>query len=357
MAKRTPLYSEHQKLNARFTEFGGWDMPVFYSSIIEEHHAVRTHAGLFDTSHMGEFLVSGPNSVPFMENLVPGSMADLPAGKARYTQLLNEEGGIVDDLIVYRRGHDFLLVVNASNSDKDLAWINDHKTPGVTVEDISDRICLLALQGPGAEKILQPLVREDLKSIGSFHFISAIFNTAASEFSIVARTGYTGEDGFEIFLSPEAAGPIWQKLIEAGAVPCGLGCRDTLRLEACMPLHGNDIDDKTTPLEAELNWTIVWGKEFLGKDALLNQKCTGIQRHFAAFILESGIPRSHCDIVVEGKKAGMVTSGTFSPTLKKGIGIGYTDHKLEPGQKIGVVVHGQTKSADVVKKPFYKRKK
>ncbi|MHB9155970.1 MAG: glycine cleavage system aminomethyltransferase GcvT [Endomicrobiales bacterium] len=357
MTKQTPLYPEHQKLNARFTEFGGWDMPVQYTTIMEEHNAVRRHAGLFDTSHMGTFIISGKGAADFLNRVTTGDMAAIPPGKARYSLFLNENGGIIDDLIVYRREEDFLLVVNAGNREKDLQWLVSQKPKDVTLEDISSTICLLALQGPGAAKILEPMVRDDIKNLKYYSFLTPTFNSLTAGFAMLARTGYTGEDGFEISISVDAARNLWEALLARGAKPCGLGCRDTLRLEACMPLHGHEISETITPIEAELEWAIHWEKEFIGKAALLEKKKQDRHSFMTAVILESGVPRAHCKFSLKGEKAGEVTSGTFSPTLKKGIALGYIDRPLAIGEKIDIMIHGQPKPARVVKRPFYKRQK
>src|SRR3989339_385000 len=352
---QTVLYDEHKKLNARFTEFGGWEMPVFYSSIIDEHNAVRNKAGIFDTSHMGEILISGPGAVNFLEKLVPARVAALAPGQARYSMLLNENGGIIDDIIIYRREKDILLIVNASNAGKDFEWLKKNITQSVSLENLSAGLCLLALQGPEAEKLLQPFVKQDLSKIKYFNFITPDFVPFKPEFAFLARTGYTGEDGFELLFSKECAVQVWQALLKAGAKPCGLGCRDTLRLGACMPLHGHEIDEATTPLEAGLSWAVSFDKDFIGKPALVKEKNEGLKKYLAAFSMSGGIPRGNCDIIYRGEKTGSVVSGTFSPTLKKGIGMGFSAKRLEPGEKIEILIHGQKKPAEVVKKPFYKR--
>jgi len=357
MLKRTPLYHEHEKLHARFTEFGGWDMPVQYTSIIDEHNVVRRHAGIFDTSHMGTFVISGAGAARFLDMMTTGNMTNLIPGKARYTLFLNQRGGIIDDLIVYRRENDFLAVVNAGNIEKDFAWLNHHKPDDVVLEDISPKICLIALQGPDSEGILQELVTSPLREAMYFTSIKPIFKEMRPSFALFARTGYTGEDGFELLVSNETAGAVWEKLLALGAKACGLGCRDTLRLEACMPLHGHEITEDITPIEAELGWCIFWEKDFIGKEALLTQKQRGLTRFLTAFITDSGIPRAGCDITGPDALAGSTTSGTFSPTLKKGIGLGYLNRPSAAGDKITVVIHQQPKAATVVPRPFYKRQR
>lgn len=355
--KQTPLYNEHAALGARFTEFGGWEMPVQYASIIEEHNAVRTRAGIFDTSHMGTVIISGEGALAFLNKMTVGDMGGIAPGKARYSLFLNEKGGIIDDLIVYRRENDFLLVINAGNAEKDLAWLAAHKPANVTIDNISSRICLFALQGPDAEKILQPLVSDDLKSMKYYTFMIPRFKTLSAPFAMLARTGYTGEDGFEIFVSNEAAAGLWKDLVAGGAKPCGLGARDTLRLEACMPLHGHEISDDISPLEAGLERSVFWEKDFIGKAALLEIKAKPRTAFLSAFVMDAGVPRAHCEILIGGKKAGELTSGTFSPTLRKGIALGYVDRPLDPGATVEIVIHGHPRPANVVPKPFYKRKK
>lgn len=330
-------------------------MPVQYTSIIDEHNAVRQHSGVFDTSHMGIFIVSGEKCAEFLNKMTVSNIPVLVPGKAKYTLLLNKDGGIIDDLIVYRRKNDFLIVANAGNTEKDFDWLNKNLIKGANLENIGRTICLFALQGPDSERVLQPLTAENLKELKYFNFMESVSMSIGSGSYMIARTGYTGEDGFEIFASLENAPGLWDKLISLGVKPCGLGCRDTLRLEACMPLHGHEITDNTTPIVAGIDWTIFWDKEFIGKEVLLSQKQKGISSTLAAFVMESGIPRANCDIIIDGNHSGKVTSGTFSPTLKKGIGLGYVKEPLEIGRKIEILVHNQRRVALVVKKPFYKR--
>ncbi|MCX5781443.1 MAG: glycine cleavage system protein T [Elusimicrobia bacterium] len=392
--KRTPLYEEHIKLNARMTEFGGWEMPVQYSSIINEHNAVRQHAGLFDASHMGEFVISGKNAAQFLDKVTVANIGSIIPGRAKYSMLLNEKGGVIDDIIIYRRPNDFFVVVNAGNIEKDFNWLQENLidgvhpvresssltnkdvtiTPlsknksiypgqelvvssnGVILENISDKIGLLALQGPESQKIMEKLVNDDLSQIKYFGFINPSWKEMKPEYSILARTGYTGEDGFEIFITNDGLKVLWNKLISMGVTPCGLGARDTLRLEACMPLHGHEINDDITPLEAGLDWAIFWDKDFIGKQALLKQKKEGLKKFLSAIIMEEGIPRAGCDILMQGKKTGIVKSGTFSPTFRKGIGLGYIEKPAKIGDILSVLIHNQEKSAKVVQRPFYKRK-
>jgi aminomethyltransferase len=352
--KRTPLFEEHQKLNARIIEFGGWEMPVMYSSIIDEHNAVRAKAGIFDTSHMGEIVISGPDAASFLKKITVTNVDAMAQGQAKYSFFLNENAGVIDDLLIYRRENDFLLVVNASNIEKDHAWLMKNRESGVNIEDISPQTCLLALQGPDSLKYIQPYVKQKLDDLKYYHFMSPLFCFDAPENALISRTGYTGEDGFEIMADRDAAKHLWKRLVSDGVKPCGLGARDSLRLEACMSLHGHEISDTITPLEAGLNWAINWDNDFIGKGALLKQKEKGPAKFLRAFILDSGIAREKCEITLNSKVIGKVTSGTFSPTLKKGICLGYVGQKLEIDSKVEIIVHNNTKTAKVVKKPFYR---
>ena len=393
--KHTPLFDEQLKLNGRMIEFGGWEMPVQFSSIINEHNAVRQNVGMFDASHMGEFIVSGKNAAKFLDKVTVADASGLiQPGKAKYSMLLNEHGGVIDDIIIYRRANDYFVVVNAGNVDKDFKWLQenliddihpvregenssiitngntsqskDNKrsvfvtealSNGVKLENVSGKFGLLAIQGPKAQSIMQELVNDNLSALKYFNFLEPSWKNIKPEYSILARTGYTGEDGFEVFITVDALNDLWNKLIGMGVTPCGLGARDTLRLEACMPLHGHEISDDITPLEAELDWAIFWDKEFIGKDALFKQKRTGPSRYLVAFEMKEGIPRSGCEIVSNGKTIGKVVSGTFSPTLRKGIGLGYTSVPVKIGESFAIIIHGQPKPAVAVKKPFYKKQK
>ena len=357
MVKRTSLYEEHKKLNARLTEFGGWDMPLMYTTIMDEHNTVRTKAGIFDASHMGEFIISGPGADDFISNVTAADTKLMKPLQAKYSFLLNEHAGIIDDLIIYKREHDFLIVVNAGNLDKDFAWFESHKPEEVKFENISDDVSLIAIQGPEAVKILQQIVKNDLSKAPYFSCLIPEFNFIEPEFAMACRTGYTGEDGFEDIISNENAPELWSKFIELGAKPCGLGARDSLRLEAAMPLHGHDINDITTPLEAGLGWAINWEHDFTGKAVLLNQKEKGLSKFFKCFILENGIARENSEIIHDGKIIGKVASGGFSPTLKKAVCMGYVTGNLEIGTIVEITVHGQHRKAETVKRPFYKRQR
>ncbi|MCG3150105.1 MAG: Aminomethyltransferase [Verrucomicrobiae bacterium] len=346
--RRTPLYAAHVAAGAKLVPFGGWEMPVQYRGILEEHHSVRQRVGLFDISHMGEFIVTGSNR---LNQLFTNDLRKLAVGQGHYTLLCNAAGGVVDDLIAYRIEADkFLLVVNASNIAKDRAWLEQQ---GVTVDDQSDRTAALALQGPLAKKFL-----ENSAALPSFNIErESVFGCLCW----VARTGYTGEDGFEILCASADAEELWNEFLEFGAefgiMPCGLGARDTLRLEACLPLHGNDLTEQTTPLEAGLKRFVALDKgEFIGRTAM-NEK--GVARKLVAFKMAPGKcppPRSHYLIRAGGRPVGEVTSGTQSPTLHCGIGLGYVETvSAEVGMPIEIEVRGKLFPATIEKKPLYKR--
>jgi aminomethyltransferase len=360
--KKTPLNAEHRALGAKMVDFGGWDMPVQYTSILEEHEAVRTHAGLFDVSHMGEIWIEGPQALDLVQHLCSNDASRLALGQVQYSGLLTKEGTFVDDLLVHKVADDrYLLVVNAANEPKDHAWIvKEAKGFDAVVVNRSAETAQIAIQGPRALEILQPLVPDaDLSAVKYYWFT---YGTVLGERCLLARTGYTGEDGFEVYLSPGHGPVVWRKLLEAGRAaglkPCGLGARDTLRLEACMALYGNDIDDTTTVLEADLAWILKLNKpEFNGKAALERQKAEGVKRKLVAFeVLDRGIARHGHDCYAGGEKVGHVTSGTQGPFVKKSIGMAYLPTALSaPGTPFEVDVRGKRLRAVVVPKPFYKR--
>ena len=328
--------------------FGGWDMPVYYTSIVEEHHAVRQHVGMFDISHMGEFIVSGPQAETTLNRLLTNDLRRLTLGQAQYTLLCNDRAGIVDDLIIYRlEPETFLLIVNASNIAKDLAWFRAH----LDVDDQSARTAAIALQGPDAAKLLAITLPHF--HIGQFN----VFGVACR----VARTGYTGEDGFELLCANADAPRLWAALAARGVKPCGLGARDTLRLEMCYPLHGHDITETTTPLEAGLGRYVALDKEtFAGRDVLLAQKQNGVTRKLAAFKMteKAPPPRQHYPLVSDGRAVGEVTSGAPSPSLGIGIGMGYVEADVAaPGTSIGVDIRGRTFAAVIETKPLWKKTK
>ena len=357
--KKTPLYEEHVALGAKMVPFAGFEMPVQYPTGIRgEHEAVRAAAGLFDVSHMGEFLVTGPDALGFVSFVTSNDPARLDAGKVQYSVLCHETGGIVDDLLVYRLGEQrFRLVVNAANLAKDWAHLAALAPRfDVQLEDESDRIGLLALQGPVAQAILSPLTSVDLEKIEFYAFDQG---QVAGVPGVISRTGYTGEDGFELYVPAERTAALWRALLEAGEphglVPAGLGARDSLRLEMGYALYGNDIDDGTSPLEAGLSWLVRLGKEdFLGKAELVRQKEEGLTRRLAGFrLMERGFPRPGYPVVFGGEEVGAVRSGTLSPSLGVGIGTAYLPPDAEPGDRVQVRIRDRELQGEVVRMPFY----
>lgn len=342
--------------------FGGWDMPVQYSGILEEHRAVRGAAGLFDISHMGEIEFRGPDALATVQRLVTSDASKLSIGQVQYAALCYENGTFVDDLTVYKLADDhFMFTVNASNIDKDYQWIREHVTGGVEVRNTSDETALLALQGPRAPEILQKLAPVDLSKIRYYWFQPGKVLDADA---LISRTGYTGEDGFEIYLSPGKAEALWNRLLEegrsVGILPVGLGARDTLRLEAKMALYGNDIDDAHTVLEADLGWIVKFeNKDFIGRAALEKQRAAGLARKLVGFeMVGRGIARSHYKIVKDGQEAGEVTSGGPSPTLGKNIGLGYVAiAHAAIGAEVDILVRGGPVRAKIIPTPFYRRKR
>ena len=358
--KRTPLFDAHAAAGGRFVSFGGWEMPVRYTQgIQQEHDAVRSVAGLFDVSHMGEIEVCGPEAISEVNHLITNDLSRLEVGQALYSPMCNHEGGIVDDLVLYRTGEERILICcNASNRDKDFAWISEHIKLS-TVVDRGNEFAQLALQGPRAEDILQPLTDAKLSEVKRFHFVDA---SVCGVSTIVSRTGYTGEDGFELYFAADCGPKVWSALMEQGEplglVPVGLGARDTLRLEMKYCLYGQDINDETTPLEAGLSWTVKFDKgAFIGKEPMVAQKAAGVPRRLVCFEVEGrGIPRPGYEVVdADGAQIGTVTSGTMSPTLKKGIGLAYvTAGHHRSGTAIQILVRGKAVPAIVVKPPFIK---
>jgi aminomethyltransferase len=358
--KRTPLYQAHRDLGAKMVPFGGWEMPVQYTGIIDEHKAVREAAGCFDVSHMGEVVFRGPNAAAAVQRLVTNHVGKLEDGGAMYTVMCNEAGGIVDDCIVYRRGaEDYLVVVNASTADKDFAWMAERTADLLVPTNESDAFGLIAVQGPKAPGMVAELAGVPLdRDVKPFHFAPA--NLAGIPV-VVARTGYTGEDGFEVFTPADATRVVWDALIKAGAKPAGLGARDTLRLEARLSLYGNDIDETTTPLEAGLGWVVkLEAADFIGKPALLEQKRTGVTRKLIGFVMKGrGIARHDYAIYTPGGETpvGKVTSGTTAPSLGVAVGMGYVPSaRAEPGTQLEIECRGKRAAAEVVKGPFYRRK-
>jgi aminomethyltransferase len=359
---RTPLYQIGVELKARFSSFGDWEMPVQYSSITKEHEAVRNNAGIFDISHLGKFTLQGKNLIDQLENLVPSDLSRLQPSQAQYTVLLNPQAGIIDDIIIYYQGLDTIgtqkvvIIVNAATTDKDKSWILTHlDIQTVEFQDHSRDKILIAVQGPKATSYLQSLVTADLTPIKAFgHLETTIFGQPA----FLARTGYTGEDGFEVMVDSEIGIELWQRLYDAGVVPCGLGCRDTLRLEAAMALYGQDIDDSTTPLEAGLGWLVNLDTkgDFIGRSVLEQQKTKGVQRKLVGLQTQGrNIPRHGYSVLSSGKIVGQVTSGTFSPTLGYPIALAYVPSQLATTkQQIEVEIRGKAYPSVVVKRPFYR---
>lgn len=359
--KFVQLDKVHQSLGAKMVPFAGFNMPVRYSSDIEEHKTVRESVGVFDVSHMGEFLVSGPEALNLIQKITTNDASNLAIGQAQYSCLPNEKGGIVDDLIVYKLNEGkYMLVVNASNIEKDWKWVNIQNSMGAEIKNISDEISLFAVQGPKALEAIQALTDIPLKEIKFYHF--EIGDFAGVKNVIISATGYTGAGGFEIYVKNEFAEKIWNSIFESGEKfgikPIGLGARDTLRLEMGYCLYGNDIDDTTSPLEAGLGWITKFTKDFINKDFFSKQKEEGVQRKLVGFKLEEkGIPRSHYSIVDEnGNSIGEVTSGSISPSLGIGIGLGYVKTEFsKPGTQIGVLVRGKILKARIEKLPIFKR--
>lgn len=364
MTKRTPLFSEHIRLKAKMVEFGGWEMPLQYKGIIDEHNAVRTAAGLFDVSHMGQIEIKGPDAEACVQYLTTNDARRLNDGRAQYSILCNERGTVVDDIIVYRFSTSrYILVVNASNIEKDFAWCGKNAKGNVGVNNLSDSFALIAFQGPKSIGILRNFTDIDLDSIQTYHF--EVGTVAGKKNCIVAKTGYTGEEGVEIFTPPDDAAAVWQALLERGepegVLPAGLGARDTLRLEMKYSLYGHEIDENTTPIESGLSWVVKLDTpdDFIGKKALIEFKERGSSRKLVGFKMrDRGIPRQGYAILIDGKPSGIVTSGTMSPSLKEAIGIGFvpTDH-AKIGTEFSIDIRGQARKADVVKTPFYVRDK
>jgi len=342
---RTPLYERHITLGARMVPFAGWEMPVQYEGVIPEHRAVREDCGVFDVSHMGELDVEGPQARALLQSLLSNDLDRMEVGGAQYTLLTNERGGIVDDLIVYRlEGGRYLLVVNASNREADYEWLKDRERPGSDIRDVSDRYALLAVQGP------RSLERLGLDDAPAFTFEPGEIDGVECT---VNRTGYTGETGVELMAMAEDAARLWDAVLARGVTPCGLGARDTLRLEVCYPLHGNDIGPETDAISAGLGWVCALDKEFTGVDELRRIKADGPERKLVAFVMgDAGIPRQGMAIA----EGGEVTSGSHSPMLDRGIGMGYVPAaKASPGSTLTIDIRGRERRAEVVPKPIYKR--
>ncbi|MGI6576529.1 MAG: glycine cleavage system aminomethyltransferase GcvT [Eubacteriales bacterium] len=358
--KRTPLYDAHMRLGARMVDFAGWEMPIQYEGISVEHEAVRTCAGMFDVSHMGEVEFTGSDALEYLQNLVTNDVSSINDNQMLYTFMCYPNGGVVDDIIVYRRKEDsYMAIINASNIDKDIDWMREQVgSYDVEIKDRSGELSLIALQGPKAEEILGGLVDVDLKDIGFFQFSEDV--KCASKTCMISRSGYTGEDGFEICLRNEDALFVWEKLMEIGTEkglkPCGLGARDTLRFEANLPLYGNELSERITPLEAGFGMFVKLDKGgFIGRDALKRQKEEGLTRKIVGFeMVENGIPRHGYDVLSDGKVIGFVTTGYNSPTLKKNIGLAMVDIQHSAlGSEICIQVRKKVLQAKVIKRRFY----
>ncbi len=343
--QQTPLHDRHVALGARMVPFAGWEMPVQYEGVIPEHKAVRTDCGVFDVSHMGELETEGPGAREFLQGMLSNDLTRLEAGGAQYTLLTNEDGGIVDDLIAYELSPSrYLHIVNAANTEADFRRLKDHEVPGAEVRDVSERYALLAVQGP------RSIERLGLDEAAAFTIAEGEIDGVAC---VIARTGYTGELGVELLVDADAAGELWDRVLERGAIPCGLGARDTLRLEVCYPLHGNDIGPDTDAISAGLGWVCALDKDFGGVEELRRIKEEGPERKLVAFVLlDRAVPRQGMAIL----EGGEVTSGSHSPMLERGIGLGYVPAGLaDPGTEITIDVRGKPRRAEVVKKPIYRR--
>ncbi|HEX2188868.1 MAG TPA: glycine cleavage system aminomethyltransferase GcvT [Longimicrobiaceae bacterium] len=358
--QRTPLHAEHLALGAKMVPFAGYEMPVHYpAGITAEHNAVRRAAGLFDVSHMGEFTVRGERALDFVQHVSTNDAAKLEPGQAQYSTLVNDQGKLLDDLLVYRFPDHYMLVVNGANREKDWAWVSRFAGEfGVELADRTDEVALLALQGPAAQAILSRLTDADLESIRYYRFAEGTVDGVPA---VVSRTGYTGEDGFELYVDAGDAAGLWRRILEAGAdegiLPAGLGCRDSLRLEMGYALYGSDLDEGTTPLEAGLGWVVKTDKgPFVGRDALLRQKEEGVGRKLVGFVLrERGFPRHGYPVTVDGVRVGEVASGVLSPTLGQGIGMAYVPASAaKPGTEIGIVIRDRAVPAEVVRPPFHR---
>jgi len=349
---RTPLYEKHLELGAKMVDFAGWEMPVSYEGIREEHSAVRTHAGMFDVSHMGEVEVEGPGALAFLQRVLSNDVAAIGLGGAQYSCLCNEEGGVLDDLFTYRLGGDrYLIVTNSANHAADLAWLG-HWSRGfdVAVRDVADRYAMLAVQGPHARPVLARALAIELPPR-----MRVVAVRIGDRPALACGTGYTGEDGVELLLDPEVVPAIWAELLDAGVVPCGLGARDTLRLEVCFHLHGNDLTPQRNPIEAGLGWCCKEETGFVGAEAVARARREGTAEKLAPFEIEgAGIPRQGNAVLAGGEPAGEVTSGTFSPSLERGIGMAYVRAELaEPGTEVEIDVRGKRRPARIGSKPLY----
>ena len=360
--KKTPLYEKHNELGGKIIDFGGWALPVQYTGIIEEHEQVRKAAGLFDVSHMGEIIVKGQDAEIFIQNLVTNNIIGAKEHRIIYSPMCYSDGGVVDDLLIYKYSEQhYLLIVNASNTDKDYDWIIQNAKGQVEILNMSDRYAQFALQGPKAEIILQKLTDTPLAEIGFFRFKPDVRLDGVE--AIVSRTGYTGEDGFEIYMNSESAVYLWEKILQVGKdeglVPVGLGARDTLRFEAALTLYGHEISPEISPLEAGLGKFVKLEKDdFIGKEELVKQHEQGLKRNLVGFeMIDRGIPRNGYDVQIDGRKVGFVTSGSFSPSLGKNIGMALVESDINAeGAELDIVIRNKAVKAKTVKTPFYTKK-
>ena len=353
--RKTPLYDRHVSHGGNLVEFAGFHMPVQYKGIIEEHRAVRENVGVFDVSHMGEFTVSGGGAPEYLNAVTTNDVSALEPYQVQYSAILNDDGGVIDDLVLYRRAADYLLVVNAANTARDFEWLTGKLVSGVELENISDTIGQLAVQGPKAEELMGPIVRDDISGLRYYHSMES---EVAGAPCLISRTGYTGEDGFEIYVDASRASDVWDALFagDPEPLPCGLGARDTLRLEMAFRLHGSDMDETTTPLEAGLGWIVKMDKgDFIGRDVLEKQKVEGLTRKLVGLRAEGRrFPRRGFTVLAGGEEAGTVTSGGFSPSLGCGIALAYVARPYaRKSSDFSIDVRGEKIEADFVKGPFY----
>ncbi|MCS6936127.1 MAG: glycine cleavage system aminomethyltransferase GcvT [Candidatus Bipolaricaulota bacterium] len=354
--KRTPLYEAHKRLGAKMVEFGGWEMPIQYTSIIEEHQTVRRSVGIFDVSHMGEIEISGRGALALVQKLITNDASALADYQVLYSPMCYESGGTVDDLLVYKLPDRFLLVVNAANTEKDFHWVQKNAAAfsDVTVRNASADYAQIAIQGPRAQELLQPLVKSPLEGL---KYYWAVHTRLWGESVLLSRTGYTGEDGFEIYISPEMAERLWEELLRAGARPIGLGARDTLRFEASYPLYGHELSDEISPVEAGLGWTVKEkSTDYNGKSVLLAQKRQGASRRLIGLkMLEGGVPRQGYKIFAVGIEVGWVTSGMYAPTLEGFLAMGLVSSSVSKEENFEIEIRGERRRAQRVPLPFYRR--
>lgn len=355
---KTPLYDNHMSLGGNMVSFGGFLLPTFYTGINFEHKIVRSKVGLFDVSHMGEFIISGDDAQSFLQKITINNLEAISIGQAQYTAMCYDNGGIIDDLLIYKDKDKFMMVVNAGNIDKNLQWLNKNLSGDVKIENMSNKICLLAIQGPKSRVVLQGLMDKNLNSLPFYHFMRG---KIAGIDSLISRTGYTGELGYELYIDSKVVVDLWKTLLDFGSKyglhPVGLGCRDTLRLEMTYPLYGNDIDKNTNPFEAGLGWITNLSKDFFMGKAILEDLKNNIKRRLVSIVMnEKSIPRNGCLIYSNNNLIGKITSGTMSPSIGKGIGLGLVKSSYAHiGTNIEIDIRGKKKSATIIKSPFYKR--